>query len=137
MAGPIDPNSWFPSAKLPKPLSFEHWRNRTVCRLLGRLAREDFDFGFDTVVDWMAVDGGRRISLEQARHSAADIIMATCGVFPSVMVVKDEDTGMVIMTVSVRGPTGEKVHERTRRIKIHDLQDAAEPEPIQFKRKRA
>jgi len=137
MAGPIDPNSFFPSAKLPKPVSFEHWRNRTVCRLLGRLSREDFDFGFQTVIDWMAQGGGRRISLDQARHSAADIMIATCGVYPSVMVVKDEDTGNVIMTVSVRGPAGERVHERTRRIKIVDLADEAEPEPVQFKRKRA
>jgi hypothetical protein len=121
-----------PGAKLPKPQTFEHWRNRVVCRLVGRLSREDFDFGFDTVVSWM---DGRRVELQQARDSAIDIMLATTGVYPGAFVQKCEDTGVVLLTVVVRGPTGEPVHLRTRTVNIREISAEPTPEAVPIRKR--
>ena len=138
MVGPVDPSLIMPNARLPKPKSFEHWRNRMVCKLLGRLSDEDFNFGFDTVVEWMAAGGGRRIDIAQARYSAGDIILSTCGVLPLVAIQRCEVTGTTLMTIEVRGPEGEAVNRRTRMIELRDPQAEPAPDAIPIgKRKRA
>lgn len=137
MSGPVDPSVIMPSAKLPKAKSFEHWRNRVVCRLLGRLAREDFDFGFETVCEWMDVGGGRTISSAQAACSAFDIMMATCGVASRVCIQRCEQTDIVLMTIEVPGSHEEPPHRRTRTITIREPKAEPAPTVTRLKRKRA
>lgn len=137
MVGPVDPSLIMPNARLPRPKSFEQWRNRFVCKLLGRLSDEDFDFGFDTVVKWMAAGGGRQIDIAQARYSAGDIILSTCGVMPLVAIQRCELTGVTLMTIEVRGPEGEAVNRRTRTIELREPQVEPAPDAIPIKRKRA
>lgn len=136
MTGPVDPSVIMRHARLPRPKSFEHWRNRMVCRLLGRLSQEDFDFGFDTVVEWMEAGGGRAISIQQAQFSAFDIILATCGVTANVSIQRCELTGTTLMTIDVPGTHEEAPHRRTRTISIREPRAEPAPGP-DVKRKRA
>lgn len=133
--GPVDPSLIMPSAKLPKPKSFEHWRNRVVCRLVGRVAREDFDFAFETICNWM---DGRSIDLAQARASAVDIGLATMGVLPSAFVVRCEQTDVALLTLWCLGPHDEVPHQRTRIVNIKEPNGKkAAPEPVPLQRRRA
>ncbi len=129
MGNPVDPSLIFGRVPLPKARDFDHWKVRTVCRLLGRLSETDFDFGFDTVVKWA---DGRPISPEQAAASAFDIMIATTGVGPGVIVQKCEDTGTVLLTVMVRAEDGKVQHKRTRTIA---LVDNAPAKPVKLKRR--
>lgn len=135
MVGPVDPSLIMPSAKLPRPASFEHWRNRVVCRLLGRVSREDFDFAFETICKWME---GRTIDLAQARASAVDIGLATMGVLPTAFAARCEQTDVVLLTFHCPGHQGEPAHQRTRLINIKEPGDTkASPEPVSLQRRRA
>lgn len=130
-AGPFHPRDFMPGAKLPKPKSFEEWKERVVARAFRRITDDDFNHAFDAVVAWM---DGKEISLEQAQHSAGDITLAMCGVLFGVIVQRCEATGITLLTITARNADGGIAMQRTRKINLLDEFGELTAEPVKLAR---
>jgi len=134
MVDPVDPVHIKAVGKLPKPTSFEHWRERVIAQLRGRVSQADFDFAFDAVLRWM---DGREIEIDQARWSVTDIFIAFCHVAPGVILQRCEESGVTILTVTVRGTDGQPLNQRTRTLNITEPNGEPKPAATLQLRKRA